>query len=102
MEAYIAGIVPMSTVDWPGNISLVVFFGGCDFKCGYCYNSKLIEFKPEYKKRLVEVKDEIKKSMGFIDAVLFSGGECCLQLQAIENLAGFVKKLGLKVGIETN
>ncbi|MBW3015418.1 anaerobic ribonucleoside-triphosphate reductase activating protein [Candidatus Woesearchaeota archaeon] len=102
MEAYIAGTVPMSTVDWPGNISLVIFFAGCDFKCSYCYNSKLVEFKQEFKKPIKELKEEIKKSLGFIDAVLFSGGECCLQLQALKELAKFTKSMELKVGIETN
>jgi len=102
MQAYVGGIIPLSTVDWPANVCTVIFFAGCDFKCCYCYNKDFIDFKEEFLKDLKDIKKEIIKNSGFIDAVLFSGGEACLQRQALLTLARFTKKLGLKVGIETN
>ncbi len=102
MQAYVGGIVPLSTVDWSANVCTVIFFSGCDFKCCYCYNKNFIDFKEEFLKDLNDIKKEITKNSGFIDAVLFSGGEACLQRQALLTLARFTKKLGLKVGIETN
>lgn len=102
MQAYIGGIVPLSTVDWQGNVCMVIFFAGCDFRCPYCYNKDLVEFKEDSLKDLKEVKQEIAKNTPFIDAVLFSGGEACLQRQALLSLARFAKEQGLKVGIETN
>lgn len=102
MHAYIGGTVPMSTIDWPKNICTVIFFAGCDFKCPYCQNPNLIDFREELQKDLREVKEEIKKNKSFIDAVLFSGGEACLQRSAVVELASYAKSLGLKVGIETN
>jgi len=102
MQAYVGGIVPLSTVDWSANVCTVIFFSGCDFKCCYCYNKDFIDFKEEFLKDLKDIKNEIIKNSGFIDAVLFSGGEACLQRQALLTLARFTKKLGLKVGIETN
>ncbi len=102
MQAYVGGIVPLSTVDWSANVCTVIFFSGCDFKCCYCYNKNFIDFKEEFLKDLNDIKKEITKNSDFIDAVLFSGGEACLQRQALLTLARFTKKLGLKVGIETN
>jgi pyruvate formate lyase activating enzyme len=102
MQAHVGGIIPISTVDWPRNICTVIFFAGCDFKCPYCYNSKIVEFKDEFLKEIKEIKAEIKKNIGFIDGVLFSGGEPCLQPTALIELAHYAKKLELKVGIETN
>ena len=102
MQAYVGGIIPLSTVDWPANVCTVIFFAGCDFRCPYCYNKDFVDFKEEFLKELKDVKKEIIKNSGFIDAVLFSGGEVCLQRQALLTLARFTKKLGLKVGIETN
>jgi pyruvate formate lyase activating enzyme len=92
----------MSTVDWPKNICTVVFFAGCDFNCPYCQNSKILDFKDEFSKDIRLVKAEIKKNRDFIDAVLFSGGEPCLQRGALVELAKYAKSLGLKAGIETN
>ncbi|MFH0977923.1 MAG: anaerobic ribonucleoside-triphosphate reductase activating protein [Candidatus Woesearchaeota archaeon] len=102
MQAYIGGIVQMSTVDWPKNVCTVVFFAGCDFNCPYCQNSTIIEFKEEFLKDLKIVKEDIRKNLDFIDAVLFSGGEPCLQRGPLLELASYAKKLHLKVGIETN
>ncbi len=102
MQAYIGGIVPLSTVDWPGNVCMVIFFSGCDYRCPYCHNTDLIDFGDEHIKETKDIKKEIMKNSGFIDAVLFSGGEACLQRQALLVLARFSKKIGLKVGVETN
>ncbi len=102
MQLYLGGIVSMSTVDWPKNISMVIFFAGCDFRCPYCQNADLIEFKEDFLKDIKDVKKEIKKNYEFIDGVLFSGGETTLQRSALLELARYAKQIGLKVGVETN
>jgi len=35
------GIVPLSTVDWPGRAAMVVFLRGCPLRCPHCQNRKL-------------------------------------------------------------
>jgi len=92
----------MSTVDWPKNICTVIFFAGCDFRCPYCQNSELITPTEDHRRDIRDIKREIRKNLDFIDGVLFSGGEATLQRQALIEIAGFVKKLGRKVGLETN
>lgn len=41
----IGGFVKTSFVDYPGKIASVVFTRGCNFNCGYCHNSFLINDK---------------------------------------------------------
>lgn len=102
MEAYIAGLIPSSSLHWPNKECVVVLFGGCDFHCPYCNVPYYLEFKDEFKVLLSDIKKQIKENSHFVNHVLFTGGEPCLQRQALLNLAGFSKNLGLKVGIETN
>src|SRR3546814_16635953 len=40
-EPSIGGIVPYSSVDWPGTLACVVFIAGCPWRCGYCHNPHL-------------------------------------------------------------
>lgn len=35
------GIVPLSTVDWPGRAAMVVFLRGCPLRCPHCHNKML-------------------------------------------------------------
>jgi pyruvate formate lyase activating enzyme len=38
----IRGFVDTSFVDWDGKVSCVVFTGGCNLRCGFCYNFGLV------------------------------------------------------------
>lgn len=38
----IAGFKKQSLIDYPGNISSVVFTQGCNFRCPYCHNPNLV------------------------------------------------------------
>ena len=102
MQGYIASIIPMSTDFWEGNVCSVINFAGCDFRCQYCYASQMLSFKEEFLRDLREVREEIQLNCSFIDGVVFSGGEPCLQMQTLLNLARFCKDLSLKVCVDTN
>ena len=39
----IKGIQKTTLVDYPGNVATIVFVGGCNFRCGYCYNKDLVQ-----------------------------------------------------------
>lgn len=45
----IAGIVPLSTIDYPNKLCAVIFLQGCNFRCPFCQNPELV---PLYKKCL--------------------------------------------------
>lgn len=94
------GIIPISTVDWHGKSSCVIFFNKCPFACQFCQNYKLLD-----KMNYVDIdiiKKKICDSKDFISAVVFSGGEPTMQYLALKELAKFSKKQGLLVGVQTN
>jgi len=98
----IGGIVDLSTVDWPSRICSVIFFSGCNFKCPYCQNGRLVD--PNYGKCL-EVEEVVKlvmRSRPLIEGVVISGGECTLQPEGLAGLCRRLKEVGLIVGIDTN
>lgn len=99
----IGGIVPLTTIDFPGALACVVFCQGCTWKCRYCHNSHLQPFHKVTEKDLKtwnNFYEFIEDRRGFLDAVVFSGGEPTSQpglLDAIQT----VKKLGFKIGLHT-
>ena len=100
MKINIGKIVHISTVDWHGRSTCVIFFNGCPFRCLWCQNHKLLDCK-----RFVDISDVEKSiidSKPFISAVVFSGGEPTMQHDALLELTKFIKGQGLLVGIQTN
>ncbi|MAG08403.1 anaerobic ribonucleoside-triphosphate reductase activating protein [Candidatus Woesearchaeota archaeon] len=102
MQAFISGIVPLSTSKWYGKLSSIIFFGGCDFRCKYCYNPEMLESKQKFLTDLKIITNEIKKHEDMIESVIFSGGEPCLQRMALITLAKHFKSKGIKTGLDTN
>lgn len=100
MKINLGGITQVSTIDWYGKVAMVIYFRKCSFKCRYCQNYSLLEGDSFVDIEAVE--REIENARNFIDAVVFSGGEPCLQYPQLERLSNVAKQLGLKVGIETN
>jgi pyruvate formate lyase activating enzyme len=100
-------IIHTSTLDWPGKVVMIIFTRTCPFECVYCSNSKLLsddEKSNEGNEHSVSfILDEIEKSKRFIDGVILSGGEPLEQdVQAIKEIAEYVKNSNLLFGIQTN
>jgi pyruvate formate lyase activating enzyme len=94
----IAGIIPISTVDWPGRSCMTIFMRGCNLRCVYCHNSEYLDgYTPV---TIEELKEKIDEARPFISAVVFSGGEP-LQ-QDFGTLIIYIHSLNLKVGVHTN
>lgn len=101
----IGGVVDKSTVDWYGNVSLIVFFAGCNFRCPYCHNSGLIPMDSGEEVDLEYLRQRILINMTpvpVLDSVVLTGGEPTLQAEAVREVAGLVRELGLKVMLDTN
>ncbi|TRO47099.1 anaerobic ribonucleoside-triphosphate reductase activating protein [Candidatus Bathyarchaeota archaeon] len=101
----IGGVVDMSTVDWYGNVSLVVFFAGCNLRCPYCQNSGLIPLNSGEEVDLDYLRGRILLNMTPVpelDSVVLTGGEPTLQAEAVLEVAGLARELGLKVMLDTN
>ncbi|MDI6897395.1 anaerobic ribonucleoside-triphosphate reductase activating protein [Methanocella conradii] len=103
MRLNLGDIVPISTLDWPGKVVLVVFTRGCPLRCPYCSNGRFIEAPEDGEGTDVEqVRARILDAADFIDGVVFSGGEPFMQPMALKELASYAKGIGLPVGVHTN
>ncbi len=102
----IKGFRGTSLVDFPGRIAAVVFLGGCNFRCPFCYNVDLV--LPE---RLSTLKDisldevfaELKRRENFVSGVVVTGGEPTLHKTLLRTLLELLRnetKFALK--LDTN
>ncbi len=97
----IAGITPLSTVDYPDNLSAVVFTRGCNLRCQYCHNPELMSVTPDDNDlKWEDVLALLTRRSGLLDAVVFSGGEPILQ-QALLPAVQAVRQRGFKIGLHT-
>jgi len=95
----IGGLIKNSFVDYPGKIAAVVFGVGCNFDCWYCHNRELLS--KEETLDVGEVLDFLYKRREQLDAVVFSGGEACLQY-GLEDFIAEVKSMGYLIKLDTN
>ena len=98
----IKGVQKLSLIDYPGKLCATLFVPGCDFRCGYCYNSILV-LHPETLPAIPEneILGFLEERKGFLDAVCFTGGEPCIQPGLTEFIEK-IKKLNYLVKIDTN
>ena len=96
---YIGGSV-ISSVEFHGNMSLVIFMSKCPLACRYCHNVELLEDNTE--KSFEEVKHEIDSSADFLDAIVISGGEPLVQPDAVIEILTYVRQIGLKTKLDTS
>ncbi len=95
----VGGFVPFTTVDYPGRLGAVVFCQGCPWRCGYCHNAHLQPFTAG-NFPWNDILEQLAERRGFLDAVVFSGGEPTAQAALPDAMAG-VKELGFLVGLHT-
>ena len=96
---YIGGTV-ISSVEFHGNMSLVIFMSKCPLACRYCHNVELLEYDTEWS--FEKVKDEIDSSADFLDAIVISGGEPLVQSDAVIEILTYVRQIGLKTKLDTS
>ncbi|KRA01983.1 MAG: anaerobic ribonucleoside-triphosphate reductase activating protein [Achromobacter sp.] len=94
----VGGLVPFSTVDWPGQLAAVVFISGCPWRCHYCHNTELQTRAARYDWR--EVRGFLETRKGLLDAVVFSGGEP-LSEPRLPAMIRDVRRMGYRVGLHT-
>lgn len=78
-DLQLAGLVPFSSVDWPGKLVASVFAQGCPFRCPYCHNHEILDPRVPGVVEWSEVTDLLKRRGGLLDGVVFSGGEAMMQ-----------------------
>ncbi len=94
------GFVPLSTVDYPGELSAVVFLQGCPWRCRYCHNPHLQPRAGAQSVSWAAIMRFLERRAGLLDAVVFRGGEPTVQ-RGLERSMGEVRNLGYKIGLHT-
>ena len=119
----------LSTVDWMGSATTVVFFRGCPLRCPHCQNRELqegenqVELHEILSQIVSQVKGEMKNtstffdksgqidlneacdrvvSKPFVNALVLSGGEPLMQSKQAAAMFRVARDLGLKTGLETS
>lgn len=92
-------IVWSSTIDYPKQVSTVLFVGICNWDCGFCYNRNLINNKDiDFDNYILPRLIQRKK---FINHIVISGGEVTCYNELI-NVIDKLKNKGFTLGIHTN
>ena len=99
-DLVIAGLVPMSTVDWPDHLTATVFLQGCPWNCFYCHNQALIPARTPGQVAWEEVRALLRRRRGLLDGVALTGGEA-LRQDALADAAREVIDMGFQVGLHT-
>ena len=99
-DLVIAGLVPMSTVDWPDHLTATVFAQGCPWNCFYCHNQALIPTRTPGAVAWEEVRALLGRRRGLLDGVVFTGGEA-LRQDALADAVREVVEMGFRVGLHT-
>ena len=97
----LGGLVPFSTVDFPGKLACVVFIQGCPWRCRYCHNPHLqtrqsMPGAPSWEDTLAWLKTR----SALLDAVVFCGGEPLAE-RWLPYMLAEVKRLGLQTALHT-
>lgn len=105
MPLAVGRITPVSTTEWAGKSSAVIYLAGCNFRCPWCWTHDLLDVErcaSCKQMRSREVFDYVMNESGVANAVVFDGGEPTLQAQELLLLCSLFKKQGLAVKINTN
>lgn len=95
----IYSVTPFTMLDFPGRTACIVWFSGCNMRCGYCHNPQIV--KGRGRGTADEVLSFLKKRQGLLDGVVLSGGEASIW----PGLPDFIKQaraLGYAIKLDTN
>lgn len=100
----ILGIEKLTLIDYPQKLASVVFLGGCNFRCPFCYSSELV--LPEKINNSLEISKDyffnfLKEKKGLIDGVVICGGEPTINKDLPDFIAK-IKELSFLVKLDTN
>ncbi|RQD66540.1 MAG: radical SAM protein [Desulfonatronovibrio sp. MSAO_Bac4] len=96
------GFEPVSFCDWPGKVSAVLFFGGCNLRCPSCHNASFAwDVTKSCALDHLEIIKRIQKNRKWLDGLVLTGGEVTI-LPDFEELLRVISAIGLPVKIDTN
>ena len=96
-----AGLVPFTTIDFPGRLAAVIFMQGCPLKCPFCHNYTLQREGTPTDMTWAEIDDFLAHRQKQLDGIVLSGGEP-LKHKEIKDLILKIKSLGYQIAIHTS
>ncbi len=96
----IAGWQPLSLIDYPGKMAAVIFLAGCNMRCHYCHNRRIWDVR-QNRLSFTEILKKLRQRVGWLDAVVVSGGEPTVSPHLMSILRA-LRKLGLLIKLDTN
>jgi anaerobic ribonucleoside-triphosphate reductase activating protein len=93
-------MVPLTTIDYPGQLACVLFCQGCAWRCRYCHNPQLIPPRGTDEVDWRQVLAFLQRRQDLLDAVVFSGGEPTLQ-DGVLGAMDEVRAMGFRIGFHS-
>jgi pyruvate formate lyase activating enzyme len=107
----IAGLEKLSLIDYPDNLSAIVFTQGCNFRCHYCYNPMLVwpkradngKYGQEGSPYISEesLLSFLRERQGKLNGVVITGGEPTLH-KDLPSFIAKIKELDYDIKLDTN
>jgi pyruvate formate lyase activating enzyme len=96
----VCGLNKFAGNDFPGIVSAILFYSGCNLRCPYCHNpdiatGKISDFNPE------EIDVFLQKRKGIIDGIVITGGEPTIH-KNLPALTKYIHDSGYAVKLDTN
>lgn len=92
-------VTSFTMLDYPDVTACILWFAGCNMRCGYCHNPDIIRAKGNFDEE--QILKFLTKRQNKLEGVVLSGGECT----GYPNLKDFIKRikaLGYLVKMDTN
>ncbi len=97
----ISGLIKTTLLDFPGKVACTVFTYGCNFRCEFCHNARLVTKESADNISEEEFFSFLSKREGILDGVCITGGEPTLQ-KDLGNFIRKIKEMGFIVKLDTN
>lgn len=97
----ITGLIKTTLLDFPGKVACTVFTYGCNFRCSFCHNARLVTLENPDNITEEEFFSFLSKRKGILDGVCISGGEPTLQPD-LPDFIRRIKDMGYAVKLDTN
>lgn len=96
----IAGWNRLSFIDFPGSVSTVLFFPGCNLRCPYCHNPGVV-LDGYSAVDVPAVFRYLEKHRDLVEGAVLSGGEPTIQ-PGLPAFADRLRTLGARIKLDTN
>lgn len=97
----LSGWKKSSFVDYPGTVSAVLFFSGCNLRCPYCHNASLITDPQDISSESDMIWEFLLKRKKLLDGIVITGGEPTLHSE-IPSLIADLRTLGYRIKLDSN